>query len=71
MKIAHLTTVDISLRFLVRPQLLAALEHGEVLGISAPGEYVEGLELLGIRHAALESSTRRTFPQVKPVSPCP
>ncbi len=44
MKIAHLTTVDISLRFLIRPQLVAALEQGEVLGISAAGDYVEELE---------------------------
>ena len=62
MKIAHLTTVDISLRFLIRPQLVAALEHGEVLGISAAGEYVEELELLGIRHVSLDSSTRGANP---------
>jgi glycosyltransferase involved in cell wall biosynthesis/ribosomal protein S18 acetylase RimI-like enzyme len=62
MKIAHLTTVDISLRFLIRPQLVAALDHGEVLGISAAGEYVEELELLGIRHVALASSTRGVNP---------
>ncbi|HIE21599.1 MAG TPA: glycosyltransferase family 1 protein, partial [Acidimicrobiia bacterium] len=58
MKIAHLTTVDMSLRFLLLPQLEAAKEHGEVLGISAPGPHVEELETRGIRHVPLEASTR-------------
>lgn len=47
-----------SLRFLLLPQLLAAREHGESIGISAPGPYVEELEALGIRHISLPSSTR-------------
>jgi glycosyltransferase involved in cell wall biosynthesis/ribosomal protein S18 acetylase RimI-like enzyme len=58
MKIAHLTTVDMSLRFLLLPQLEAARELGEVLGISAPGPHVEELEARGIRHVPLEASTR-------------
>jgi glycosyltransferase involved in cell wall biosynthesis/ribosomal protein S18 acetylase RimI-like enzyme len=58
MKIAHLTTVDMSLRYLVLPQLEAALEYGEALGISAPGSYVPEIESRGIRHISLESSTR-------------
>lgn len=58
MKIAHLTTVDLSLRYLILPQLEAALEHGESLGISAPGPDVEFVELRGIRHVPLHSSTR-------------
>lgn len=58
MKIAHLTTVDLSLRFLMLPQLEAALAHGESLGISAPGSFVADLERRGIRHIALDSSTR-------------
>ena len=49
-KIAHLTTVDLSLRYLVLPQLEAAMEFGEVIGISAPGEFVAQLEERGIRH---------------------
>jgi glycosyltransferase involved in cell wall biosynthesis/ribosomal protein S18 acetylase RimI-like enzyme len=58
-RVAHLTTVDLSLRFLVRPQLLAVIEvGGEAIGISAPGPWVEGLESKGIRHVALRSSTR-------------
>ncbi len=59
MKVAHLTTVDLSLRFLLFPQLRAVIdEGGEVLGISASGPWVAGLEADGIRHVALRSSTR-------------
>lgn len=59
MRIAHLTTVDMSLRFLVRPQLRAAADLGaESLGISAPGPWVADIEADGVRHIALESSTR-------------
>ena len=58
-KVAHLTTVDLSLRFLVRPQLLAVIEGGgEAIGVSAPGPWVEELELDGIRHVPLSASTR-------------
>ncbi|MGH8913123.1 MAG: glycosyltransferase, partial [Acidimicrobiia bacterium] len=58
MKIAHLTTIDMSLRYLLLPQLEAATEVGESIGISAPGEFVPDLESRGIRHIALSSSTR-------------
>lgn len=58
MKIAHLTTVDMSLRYLLLPQLEAAKESGESIGISADGEFVPELESRGIRHIALTSSTR-------------
>jgi glycosyltransferase involved in cell wall biosynthesis len=59
-KVAHLTTVDMSLRYLVMPQLLAIKDAGaEVVGISAPGPWVPELEAAGIRHIPLESSTRR------------
>jgi glycosyltransferase involved in cell wall biosynthesis/ribosomal protein S18 acetylase RimI-like enzyme len=59
MKVAHLTTVDLSLRFLVFPQLLAARQMGmESIGISASGPDVAELEAEGIRHIALTSSTR-------------
>jgi glycosyltransferase involved in cell wall biosynthesis/ribosomal protein S18 acetylase RimI-like enzyme len=58
-RVAHLTTVDLSLRFLVRPQLLAVVEGGgEAVGISAPGPWVEELEAAGIRHVPLTASTR-------------
>ncbi|MEO5838822.1 MAG: sugar transferase [Acidimicrobiales bacterium] len=58
-RVAHLTTVDVSLRYLLLPQLTAVIEGGgEAIGISAPGPYVAELEAAGIRHIALESSTR-------------
>ncbi len=58
MKIAHLTTVDMSLRYLLLPQLEAARDTGESIGISAAGEFVPELEAKGIRHIALAASTR-------------
>jgi glycosyltransferase involved in cell wall biosynthesis len=62
-KIAHLTTVDISLEYLLLPQMKAALAAGaEVIGISAPGTSVPRVEAAGIRHVALPSSTRSMNP---------
>jgi glycosyltransferase involved in cell wall biosynthesis len=59
MRVAHLTTVDMSLELLLRPQLLAIIDAGgEAIGISARGPWVEVLERSGIRHVALASSTR-------------
>lgn len=59
MKVAHLCTVDSSLRYLLLPQLLGSLHRGdEVIGISAPGPDVEELEGNGVRHVPLMSSTR-------------
>jgi len=59
LRVAHLTTVDSSLRFLLHPQLTAIRDAGgDAIGISAPGPWVEGLEAEGIRHLALPSSTR-------------
>ncbi len=59
MRVAHLTTVDMSLRLLVFPQLKAVIEAGgECYGISASGPWVPDLEAAGIRHLALDSSTR-------------
>jgi len=57
-KIAHLTTVDLSLRYLVLPQLEAAAEVGEAIGISAPGPFVPEIEARGIVHIPLTASTR-------------
>ena len=63
MKVAHLTTVDLSLRYLVFPQLRATKELGiDTLGISSAGPWVAGLEADGIRHVALRSSTRGMNP---------
>jgi glycosyltransferase involved in cell wall biosynthesis/ribosomal protein S18 acetylase RimI-like enzyme len=57
-RIVHLTTVDLSLRYLILPQLEAAARLGESFGISAPGPYVSEIEKRGIRHVPLHSSTR-------------
>jgi glycosyltransferase involved in cell wall biosynthesis len=57
--VLHLTTVDMSLTLLLLPQLVAFQEAGyEVIGVSSPGPYVTDLEAHGIRHLALERSTR-------------
>lgn len=58
-KVAHLTTVDLSLRYLLLAQLRGSLAAGdEVLGISAPGPDVSFLLAEGVRHVPLRSSTR-------------
>jgi glycosyltransferase involved in cell wall biosynthesis len=58
-RVAHLTTVDSTLWYLLRPQLRAVLDAGgEVYGISAPGPWVPKLEADGVRHIALRASTR-------------
>ena len=63
MKVAHLTTVDLSLRYLVFPQLAATRDLGmDTIGISAPGPWVEDLEADGIRHVPLPASTRGMNP---------
>src|SRR4051794_2993607 len=58
-KIAHLTTVDLSLRYLLLAQIQASLQHGDhVIGISARGPDVPFLESNGMRFVELEGSTR-------------
>jgi glycosyltransferase involved in cell wall biosynthesis len=61
--VAHLTTVDQSLWFLLLAQLRAVRDAGgTAIGISAPGPWVDALEREGIRHVALASSTRSADP---------
>jgi glycosyltransferase involved in cell wall biosynthesis len=61
--VAHLTTVDSSLRFLLYPQLRAVLDAGgTAYGISSPGPWVDGLTDEGVVHLALYSSTRSMNP---------
>ena len=61
--VAHLTTVDMSLRYLLLAQLRAVRDAGgTAIGISAPGPDVAALEAEGIRHIALHSSTRAADP---------
>ncbi|MGH2747958.1 MAG: sugar transferase [Actinomycetota bacterium] len=63
MRVAHLTTVDLALRYLLWPQLRAANDQGwESIGISADGPHVEELRRAGIRHIPLTSSTRGMNP---------
>jgi glycosyltransferase involved in cell wall biosynthesis len=58
-RVAHLTTVDSTLWYLLRPQLQAVLDSGgEVVAISAPGPWVPALEGAGVRHVPLRSSSR-------------
>lgn len=59
LRVAHLTTVDMSLALLLGPQLDAVVAAGgEALGISAPGPFVADLQRRGVRHVPLTSSTR-------------
>jgi glycosyltransferase involved in cell wall biosynthesis len=63
LKVAHLTTVDSSLRYLLHPQLTAVRDRGgDIFGISAPGPYADALAAEGIRHVPLSSSTRSMNP---------
>ena len=59
LRIAHLTTVDMSLQLLLGTELRADIEAGlDVFGLSAPGPWVNGIEELGVTHIALPSLTR-------------
>ena len=63
MRVAHLTTTDISLRYLLGAQLRAVVDQGdEALGISAPGPFVPEVEAWGVRHIPLARSTRGMNP---------
>ena len=60
----HVTTVDLSLELLLKPQLLAFAAAGyDVVGVSAPGPYVGSLEAAGLRHVAVASATRSMDPR--------
>jgi glycosyltransferase involved in cell wall biosynthesis len=60
-RLVHLTTTDMSLDWLLGPQLEAFAAAGyEVIGVSAPGPHVAALEERGIRHEPLPSLTRST-----------
>jgi glycosyltransferase involved in cell wall biosynthesis/ribosomal protein S18 acetylase RimI-like enzyme len=63
MKVAHLTTTDLTLRYLLLGQLrrLAAEGH-EVTGISAPGPHAAALEAAGIRVLPWRNATRSWDP---------
>jgi glycosyltransferase involved in cell wall biosynthesis len=62
-RLVHLTTTDMSLDWLLGPQLEAFLHAGwEVIGVSAPGDHVTALEASGIEHVALRHATRAMSP---------
>jgi glycosyltransferase involved in cell wall biosynthesis/ribosomal protein S18 acetylase RimI-like enzyme len=58
-RVAHLTTTDLTLRYLLLGQLRRLREEGyEVTGISAPGPNVAAIEAAGVRHLAWRNATR-------------
>ncbi len=62
-RLVHLTTTDISLAWLLRPQLEAFDRAGyEVITMSAPGMHADQLGRDGIRHEPVEHFTRRMAP---------
>jgi glycosyltransferase involved in cell wall biosynthesis len=62
-RLVHVTTTDMSLELLLGPQLSAFAEAGyEVIGMSAPGRYVDALAERGIRHIPLAHATRAMAP---------
>jgi glycosyltransferase involved in cell wall biosynthesis len=61
--LVHVTASDISLALLLGPQLAAFVDAGyEVIGVSAPGPFVDDLKDSGIRHIALQHATRSVSP---------
>ena len=62
-KVLHLTTTDMSLDWLLRPQLEAFAVAGyDVVGASAPGCHVDSLTASGIRHVSVQHLTRAMRP---------
>lgn len=63
MRIAHLTTIDMSLALLLATELDEDLRAGHtVYGISAPGPYVARVEELGVTHVPVDNLTRAWNP---------
>ena len=64
LRLAHLTTVDMSLYLLLETELRVDVAAGlEVLGLSAPGPYVDQVRALGVTHVPLDSLTRAWDPR--------
>ena len=60
-KVAHVTTVDLSLRYLLLNQMRAIQRAGyEIVGISSPGKDVPVVEAAGIRHIAVHMTRNFT-----------
>lgn len=63
-RVAHVTTIDVTLRNLLLAQLVALRGEGfEVTGISAPGPFVRDLTAAGIRHIEWPHATRSWNPR--------
>jgi glycosyltransferase involved in cell wall biosynthesis/ribosomal protein S18 acetylase RimI-like enzyme len=63
LKVAHITTTDLTLRYLLLGQLRRLRDEGyEVTGISAPGPYAADLEAAGIRFLPWKRATRAWDP---------
>ena len=64
LRLAHLTTVDMSLELLLGTELSVDVAAGHtVFGISAPGPYVEQVEARGVTHVPLPALTRSWGPR--------
>lgn len=62
-RVAHVTTIDLTLRFLVLGQLVRLAREGfEVSAISAAGPWTDELEAEGIRHIEWPHATRAWHP---------
>ena len=63
-RIVHVATVDLTLRFLLLPQLVALRDAGfDVATISAPGPWIADIEAEGIRHIPWHHATRAWDPR--------
>ncbi|MFD8481645.1 glycosyltransferase [Kitasatospora sp. NPDC059673] len=63
LRVAHLTTVDMSLHLLLATELTVDVEHGlRTYGLSAPGPYRRRIEQLGVQYRPLPSLTRAWKP---------
>lgn len=62
-KIAHITTIDISMRYLLLNQLRSIQQAGyEVIGVSSPGPEVSAIKAAGIRHIPVRMSRKPFTP---------
>ncbi len=63
LRVAHVTTVDLTLRFLVLEQMRRLRDSGcEVAGICSPGEWTEDLRDEGIEYIPWHHATRAWDP---------
>src|SRR5438132_4145162 len=61
MKIAHVTTVGVSLYGLLLNQMLSLREDGyEIVGISSPSSFAPAIKAAGVRHIAVPISRNIT-----------